>query len=188
MSKAGNFPYRTEYSIHCLESLETSKSTFITILTLFIYNKLPSDVRTNITRDRRNDDWDIESLRAAIIREVCVQVAGQSTGANHKKMRHFTGRFVFYRNDKRNERKTLSVDDTFDNKNSVKDYCRRYMEKLTEDRFELPSWNSNIPKLQEIDCNEKTLGKDEITKILGMQRNAQTDKLFYQSNNLEKDE
>ncbi|VDI57723.1 Hypothetical predicted protein [Mytilus galloprovincialis] len=45
---------------------------------------LPSDVRKNITRDRGNDDWDIESLRTAIKREVCVQVAGQSTGTSNE--------------------------------------------------------------------------------------------------------
>ncbi|VDI65146.1 Hypothetical predicted protein [Mytilus galloprovincialis] len=68
----------------CPESLGTNESTFGAILTPIIYNKLPSDVRKNITRNRGNDDWNIESLRTAIKREVCVQVAGQSTGPSNK--------------------------------------------------------------------------------------------------------
>ncbi|VDH94305.1 Hypothetical predicted protein [Mytilus galloprovincialis] len=64
--------------------IEDSDRTFGAILTPIIYNKLPSDVRKNITRDRGNDDWDIESLRTAIKREVCVQVAGQSTGTSNE--------------------------------------------------------------------------------------------------------
>ncbi|CAC5387566.1 unnamed protein product [Mytilus coruscus] len=64
-----NFSDRIECSIRGLESLGTSESTFGTILTPIIYNKFPSDVRKNITRDRGNDDWNIESLRVAIKRE-----------------------------------------------------------------------------------------------------------------------
>ncbi|XP_063436092.1 uncharacterized protein LOC134717532 [Mytilus trossulus] len=79
-----NFSDRIECSIRGLESLGTNESTFGAILTPIIYNKLPSDVRKNITRDRGNDDWDIESLRTAIKREVCVQVAGQSTGQSNE--------------------------------------------------------------------------------------------------------
>ncbi|XP_071138753.1 uncharacterized protein [Mytilus edulis] len=79
-----NFSDRIECSIRGLESLGTNESTFGAILTPIIYNKLPSDVRKNITRDRGNDDWDIESLRTAIKREVCVQVAGQSTGTSNE--------------------------------------------------------------------------------------------------------
>ncbi|XP_063436301.1 uncharacterized protein LOC134717737 [Mytilus trossulus] len=75
---------RIKCSIRELESLGTNESTFGAILTPIIYNKLPSDVRKNITRDRGNDDWDIESLRTAIKREVCVQVAGQSTGQSNE--------------------------------------------------------------------------------------------------------
>ena len=73
-----NFSDRIECSIRGLGSLGTKMSTFRDILTPKIYNKLLSYARKNITRDRGNDDWDIESLREAIKREVCVQVVGQS--------------------------------------------------------------------------------------------------------------
>ena len=76
-----NFSDRIECSIRGLESLGTHESSFGTILTPIIYNKLPSDVRKSITRDRGNDDWDLDSLRNAIQREVCVQLAGNSTSA-----------------------------------------------------------------------------------------------------------
>ncbi|XP_071145416.1 uncharacterized protein [Mytilus edulis] len=79
-----NFSDRIECSIRGLESLGTNESTFGAILTPIIYNKLPSDVRKNTTRDRGNDDWNIESLRTAIKREVCVQVAVQSTGQSNE--------------------------------------------------------------------------------------------------------
>ncbi|VDI57721.1 Hypothetical predicted protein [Mytilus galloprovincialis] len=73
---------------------------------------------------------------------------------------------------------------SFDNENSVIDYYRRSRELLTKGGFNLRSWNSNSPKLQEIASKEQTLDKDELTKILGMQWNAKSDKLFYQSNTL----
>ncbi|CAC5414318.1 CCKAR [Mytilus coruscus] len=79
-----NFSDRIECNIRGLESLGTSESTFGAILTPIIYNKLLSDVRKIITRDRGNDNWDIKSLRVSIKREVCVQVAGQSIGASHE--------------------------------------------------------------------------------------------------------
>ncbi|CAC5416540.1 unnamed protein product [Mytilus coruscus] len=53
----------------------------------------------------------LKSLRAAIIREVCVQVAGGSK-AQIVKNDTFYWPLRFYRNEKGNERKTLSVDDT----------------------------------------------------------------------------
>ena len=59
----------------------THESSFGAILTPIIYNKLPSEVRKNITRDRGNDDWDLNSLRTAIQREVCVQLAGNPSSA-----------------------------------------------------------------------------------------------------------
>ena len=77
-----NFSDRIECSIRRLESLGTHESSFGTILTPIIYNKLPSDVRKNITRDRGNDDWDLNSLRTALQREVCVQSAGNPIYAN----------------------------------------------------------------------------------------------------------
>ena len=76
---------------------------------------------------------------------------------------------------------------SFDNENSVIDYYRRSRELLTKGGFNLRSWNSNSPKLQEIASKEQTLDKDELTKILGMQWNAKSDKLFYQSNTFEMD-
>jgi hypothetical protein len=51
--------------------------TFGTILTPIIYNKLPSEVRKNITRERGNDNWDLNALRSSIKKELCVQNAGQ---------------------------------------------------------------------------------------------------------------
>ncbi|XP_063447872.1 uncharacterized protein LOC134727420 [Mytilus trossulus] len=76
---------------------------------------------------------------------------------------------------------------SFDNENDVIDYYRRSRELLTKGGFNLRSWNSNSPKLQEIASKEKTLDKDELPKILGMQWNAKSDKLFYQSNTFEMD-
>ena len=74
---------RIECYIRGLESLGTYDSTFGTILTPIIYNKLPSDVRRNITRDSGNDDWDFDSIRRAIKKELCVQAAGLSHMETH---------------------------------------------------------------------------------------------------------
>ena len=71
-----NFSDRLECSIRGLESLGTTEHSFGAILTPIIYNKLPSVIRMNITRDRGNDDWDISALREAIKKEVCIQSAG----------------------------------------------------------------------------------------------------------------
>ncbi|VDI06559.1 Hypothetical predicted protein [Mytilus galloprovincialis] len=57
---------------------------------------------------------------------------------------------------------------SFDNENSVIDYYRRSRELLTKGGFNLRSWNSNSPKLQEIASKEQTLDKDELTKILDL--------------------
>ena len=77
-----NFSDRIECCIRGLGLLGTHESSFGTILTPIIYNKLPSDVRKNITRNRGSDDWDLNSLRNAIQREVCVQLAGNQIYAN----------------------------------------------------------------------------------------------------------
>lgn len=82
----------------------TDETTYGTILTPTIYNKLPADIRKNITRDKGDDNWDLYSLRRAIKKGLCVQDAGNVsntrsnqesqefiptanfvTGANHKK-------------------------------------------------------------------------------------------------------
>nr|XP_034312872.1 uncharacterized protein LOC117684486 [Crassostrea gigas] len=93
-----------ECCIRGLESLGTEETTYGTILTPMIYNKLPADIRKNITRDKGDDNWDLNSLRRAKKKELCVQDAGNAsntrsnqesqefiptanfvTGANHKK-------------------------------------------------------------------------------------------------------
>ncbi|XP_052699402.1 uncharacterized protein LOC128176925 [Crassostrea angulata] len=95
---------KMECCIRGLESLGTDETTYGTILTPMIYNKLPADIRKNITRDKGDDNWDLNSLRRAIKKELCVQDAGNAsytrsnqesqefiptanfvTGANHKK-------------------------------------------------------------------------------------------------------
>ena len=79
-----NFSDKIECGIRGLHSLGTHESSFGAILTPIIYNKLPSDVRKNITRDRGNDNWDLNSLRNALQREICIQLAGNPIYANPK--------------------------------------------------------------------------------------------------------
>lgn len=95
---------KMECCIRGFESLGTDETTYGTILTPMIYNKLPANIRKNITRDKGDDNWDLNSLRRAIKKELCVQDAGNAsntrsyqesqefiptanfvTGANHKK-------------------------------------------------------------------------------------------------------
>ncbi|XP_062576180.1 uncharacterized protein LOC134238068 [Saccostrea cucullata] len=73
-----NFFDRMECCIRALEALGTDEATYGTILTPMLYNKLPAEIRKNITRDKGDDQWELHSLRRAIKKELCVQDAGQA--------------------------------------------------------------------------------------------------------------
>ncbi|XP_062582942.1 uncharacterized protein LOC134244699 [Saccostrea cucullata] len=73
-----NFLDKMECCIRGLEALGTDENTYGTILTPMIYNKLPAEIRKNITRDKGDDQWELHSLRRAIKKELCVQDTGQS--------------------------------------------------------------------------------------------------------------
>ncbi|XP_062594497.1 uncharacterized protein LOC134255914 [Saccostrea cucullata] len=71
-----NFFDKMECCIRALEALGTDETTYGTILTPMLYNKLPAEIRKNITRDKGDDQWELNSLRRAIKKELCVKGAG----------------------------------------------------------------------------------------------------------------
>ncbi|CAC5423694.1 unnamed protein product [Mytilus coruscus] len=70
-----SFSDTIESYIRELEGIGRYQKSYGSLLIPLILNKVPCFVRQNITRDHRNDDWDISSLRKAIQKEICIQEA-----------------------------------------------------------------------------------------------------------------
>ncbi|XP_069139306.1 uncharacterized protein [Argopecten irradians] len=67
-----------ESYIRGLESLGQCEESFGSLLIPIIKNKLPPNVRQNITRDNGGDNWELKSLREAIGKEICILEAGET--------------------------------------------------------------------------------------------------------------
>jgi hypothetical protein len=68
----------TESYIRGLESLRQQEETFGTMLIPILMDKLPSNVKINITRANGSDRWTLESLRRCILHEITILEAGQT--------------------------------------------------------------------------------------------------------------
>ncbi|XP_056001802.1 uncharacterized protein LOC130048776 [Ostrea edulis] len=70
-----------ESYIRGLESLGQEEETFGTMLIPILMDKLPSDVKINITRHNGSDHWTLESLRRCILHEITILEAGSSNSS-----------------------------------------------------------------------------------------------------------
>ncbi|XP_048770094.2 uncharacterized protein LOC125676243 [Ostrea edulis] len=70
-----------ESYIRGLESLGQEEETFGTMLIPILMDKLPSDLKINITRHNGSDHWTLESLRRCILHEITILEAGSSNSS-----------------------------------------------------------------------------------------------------------
>lgn len=57
---------------HSLEALGTAPTSYGDLLVCLLVDKLPIDVRRNLTRHQGNTDWTLDELRTAIKREIVI--------------------------------------------------------------------------------------------------------------------
>ncbi|XP_033762684.1 uncharacterized protein LOC117344144 [Pecten maximus] len=77
-SSLRSFHDKIESYIRGLKSLGQCEESFGSLLVPIIKNKLPPNVRQNITRDNGGDNWELKSLREAISKEVPILEAGET--------------------------------------------------------------------------------------------------------------
>ena len=76
LSSLREFYDTAESYIRGLESLGQQEETFGTMLIPILMDKLPSNVKINITRANGSDRWTLESLRQCILHEITILEAG----------------------------------------------------------------------------------------------------------------
>ena len=70
--------------IHSLSSLEKLHETYRSLLVPIILGKLPTETRRNLAGDNGNDEWSIDELQDAILKEICILEMGTENPINHK--------------------------------------------------------------------------------------------------------
>ena len=65
-----------ESNIRGLDAMGHYQNSYGSLLIPIILNKLPRFVRQNMTREHGNDDWDLQSIRIGLQREICILEAG----------------------------------------------------------------------------------------------------------------
>ena len=62
-----------------LEALCQSGDSFVALLIPIILKKLPGEVRKNLARENRTDNWQLNDLRRSILKEINIMEAGKCT-------------------------------------------------------------------------------------------------------------
>ncbi|XP_071176443.1 uncharacterized protein [Mytilus edulis] len=70
---------RTETYIRGLESLGQVQDSYGSLLVPVILNKMPSEIRKNLTREHGSTDWYLGDLRRSIFKELAILESGDST-------------------------------------------------------------------------------------------------------------
>lgn len=69
---------KMETLVRGLESLGQHQESYGALLTPVLLGKLPSKIRTNLARENHENNWDLQTLRKAIYKEIVILEAGSS--------------------------------------------------------------------------------------------------------------
>ena len=79
LSQFRSYNDRTETYIRGLESLGQAQDSYGSLLVPVIFNKMPSEIRKNLTREHGSTDWYLGDLRRSIFKELAILESGSST-------------------------------------------------------------------------------------------------------------
>ncbi|XP_071177507.1 uncharacterized protein [Mytilus edulis] len=79
LSQLRSYYDRTETYIRGLESLGQAQDSYGSLLIPVILNKMPGEIRKNLTREHGSSDWFLGDLRRSIFKELAILESGSST-------------------------------------------------------------------------------------------------------------
>ncbi|XP_069107368.1 uncharacterized protein [Argopecten irradians] len=86
---------RTEILIRGLESLGQDQDNYGCLLIPVILNKLPGEIRKNLTREHGMNNWTLGELRKCLFKEISIMEAGQSFDS-HTNTPSYTAHIQFF--------------------------------------------------------------------------------------------
>ena len=80
LSQLRSYYDRTEtYILRGLESLGHAQDSYGSLLVPVTLNKMPGEIRKNLTRENGSSDWFLGDLRRSIFKELAILESGKST-------------------------------------------------------------------------------------------------------------
>jgi hypothetical protein len=103
-----NFQEKMESYIRGLQSLGQGQDSYGNLLVPVVLEKLPAEIKRNMTRDHGNSNWQLPELRLALKKEIAILESGQSlhTGEVHNATASFLTGTRFHPNGARKQQTT----------------------------------------------------------------------------------
>jgi hypothetical protein len=103
-----NFQEKMESYIRGLQSLGQGQDSYGNLLVPVVLEKLPAEIKRNMTRDHGNSNWQLLELRQALKKEIAILESGQSlhTGEVHNAAASFLTGIRFHPNGSRKQQTT----------------------------------------------------------------------------------